>query len=164
MDLKKSQHFNYSFEAIPILFHSQTRDFEKYIADDGLKFLEFWWKHVGERLKFEQLSPFSDVSFEVVQVNEKKKVYFLTLPHPREEGEMYFMGLIRSPERKFGWVRLPSTRVIGLVRRSRDDFPSGTEMGDVTPRGIYVKIGEGPEPTLAAFKKAIIEIASKMRA
>jgi len=162
MDLKKSQHLNYSFEAIPVIFHSQTKDFEKYIEGDGMKFLEFWWNHVGERLTFDKLTPFTNVSYEKLKLNEKTKIYFICLPHPRDEGEMYFLGLIRNPERRFGWVRLPSTRAIGLVRRAKDDFPSGTEMGDLTPRGLFVSLGEGPEPTQAAFKNAVIELANKM--
>ena len=65
---------------------------------------------------------------------------------------MYFLGLIRNPERKFGWVRLPSTRVIGLVRRDKDNFPSGTELGDLTPRGIFVSLGEGPGTDAGSFQ------------
>jgi len=159
MDKKKSQQYNYCHEALPIMFHSQTTDFVKYLERDGLAFLEFWWKHVGEHLPFELTAPFEGVSYETFALNEKTSITIITLPKPREEGEMYFLGMIRNPEKRFGWVRLPSTRVIGLVRKSKDDFKTGTELGDVTPRAIFVSLGEGPEPNKEAFKKMVMEFA-----
>jgi hypothetical protein len=157
MDKKKSQHFNYCYEAIPIMFHSQTKDFMKYIDRDGLNFLEFWWMHVGEQLPFERLSQWVNVNYEIMTVQPNMKVIFVSLPYPQVEGEMYFLALVGKPEKKFGWVRLPNTRVIGLVRRSKEKFPEGTELGDITPRAIYVPIGAGPAPTMQAFKQAVLE-------
>ena len=71
---------------------------------------------------------------------------------------MFFLALIRNPEKRFAWVRLPSTRLIGLVKRSKDQYKSGTELGDLTPRAIYVSIGEGPAATLAEFKERILDM------
>jgi hypothetical protein len=159
MDLKKSQHYNFCYEALPILFHSQTSDFHKYLERDGLAFLEFWWNHVGERLATELLVPFAGMAYGTFPLNEKTTITFITLPKPREVEEMYFLGLIANPEKRFGWVRLPSTRVIGLVMRPKDKFDSGTEMGDMTPRGIFVSLGEGPEATKEAFQTVVIEKA-----
>ena len=159
MDKKKSQLFNYSYEALPIMFHSQTQEFMKYLERDGLAFLEFWWRHVGENLPFEQNSAFEGAAYETFALNEKTDITIITLPKPREEGEMYFLGMIRNPEKRFGWVRLPSTRVIGRVKKSKDDYKSGTELGDVTPRAIFVSLGEGPEPNKEAFKKMVMELA-----
>ena len=159
MDLKKSQQYNFCYEALPIMFHSQTQDFIKYLEKDGLAFLEFWWNHVGERLAGDLLIPFTGMAFETFPLNEKTKITIITLPKPKEEGEMYFLGLISNPEKRFAWVRLPSTRVLGLVKKSKSAFESGTELGDVTPRGIYKPIGEGPEPKKDAFKQAVIKIA-----
>jgi hypothetical protein len=161
MDRKRSQQFNYCYEALPIMFHSQTKDFLKYLEKDGLAFLEFWWNHVGERLPFDKLTPFTGMAFESFPMSETTKITILTLPKPKEEGEMYYMGLISNPEKRFAWVRLPSTRVVGLVKKSKETYESGTELGDVTPRAIYVSIGEGPEPTKEAFKQAIINLARR---
>ncbi len=163
MDKKKSQHFNFSYEALPIIFHSQTKDFEKYLEKDGLKFLEFWWNHVGQMLPYEKLSSFAGTTYEVFDLTEKTKITIITLPKPQEEGEMYYLGFIRNPERRFGWVKLPTCRAIGLVMRSKERFESGTELGDLTPRGLFVSLGEGPEAEYEAFKQSVIEIAQKMR-
>ncbi len=156
MDLKKSQQYNFCYEALPILFHSQTSDFHKYLERDGLAFLEFWWNHVGQRLPAELLVPFAGTAYETFPLNEKTTITIITLPKPREVAEMYFLGLIAHPEKRFGWVRLPSTRVVGLVRRPKDAFDSGTELGDLTPRGLFVTLGKGPEPTKEAFKPVVI--------
>jgi hypothetical protein len=160
MDKKKSQHYNFCYEAIPALFHTQTKDFMKLIERDGLKFLEFWWNHIGDQLPEEKLVAFTHAAFEIVDLEMKPptKVVFVTLPMPQEEGEMYFLGLVRKPERKFGWLRLPSTRILCLVKRSKDRYASGTELGDLTPRAIVVPIGEGPAASLGEFKRKVIEM------
>jgi hypothetical protein len=158
MDKKKSQHYNFCFEVMPSLFHSQTDDFMTYLQRDGLKFLEFWWNHVGQQLPFEQLVPFSSLKYEIVERTPSTKIIFITLPPPKNEGEMFFMALIRNPEKRFAWVRLPSTRMIGLVKRSKDKYKSGTELGDLTPRAIFVSIGEGPTPTMQEFKDKIFDL------
>lgn len=158
MDKRKSQHYNFCYEAMPALFHVQTKDFMKYIERDGVKFLEFWWKHIGNQLPFEKLTPFTNFSLEKSEISKDLKVFFLTLPPPQEDGEMYFMALVARPVRHFAWVRLPSTRILALVRRSREKFQSGTEFGDLTPRARFVPIGEGPEAALSAFKARVLEL------
>jgi len=158
MDKKKSQPFNFCYDVMPSLFHSQTDDFMTYLQRDGLKFLEFWWNHVGQQLPFEQLVPFSSVRYEIVERDPKSKIVFITLPPPKNDGEMFFLALIRNPEKRFAWVRLPSTRILALVKRSKDQYKSGTELGDLTPRAIFVKIGEGPAATIAAFKEKIFDM------
>lgn len=159
MDRKKSQSYNFCFEALPAIFHSQTKDFFKYIDRDGLKFIQFWWNHVATRLPEEMLIPFVNASIELLTVGEKTRVVVLGLPHPRSDGDVYYAGLIRNPERRFAWVRLPTTRIIALVRRSKEEFATGTEIGDITPRGSFVSLGEGPEPTKDKFKEALLVYA-----
>jgi hypothetical protein len=158
MDKKKSQSYNFCYDIIPALFHSQTDEFMKYIERDGLKFLQFWWDHVGEKLPFEQLVPFGSVKFETVERGEKRRIVFISLPPPPHEYDIYFLALIRDPEKHFAWLRLPSTRIVCLVRRSKDDFKNGTQLGDLTPRAIYQPIGSGPQPTLEQFKEAVFDL------
>ncbi len=50
MDKTKSQAINFAFEVVPLMFHSQTTDFITYLKKDGLQFLEFWWKYIGDKL------------------------------------------------------------------------------------------------------------------
>lgn len=38
MNQKKSQHYNYTHETIPIMWHQQYQDFLKYLDKDGLSF------------------------------------------------------------------------------------------------------------------------------
>ncbi len=158
MDKKKSQHYNFCYDVMPALFHSQTDEFMKYIERDGINFLEFWWKHVGSQLPAEMLVPFSGMKFTIEERSPKTSIVFVSLPPPRQEGEMFFLALVRNPERRFAWLRLPSTRMVGLVKRSKDQFESGTELGDLTPRAIFVSLGSGPEPSLEAFKQKVFEL------
>jgi len=160
MDKKKSQHYNFCYDAVPALFHTQTKDFMKYIDRDGIKFLEFWWKHIGDQLPEEKLVSFANTAFEIADLNMKPptRIVFITLPPPQENGEMYFLALIRKPERKFGWLRLPSTRILALAKQSKDQVDSGTLLGDLTPRAIFVSQGEGPVPSFGEFKRKVIEM------
>jgi hypothetical protein len=162
VDKKKSQSFNFAFEALPIMFHSQTKDFNKFIERDGLQFLEFWWNHVGGQLPEDKLVPFSGMAFETHQPEEKLRMTVVTLPYPREDGEIYYLALVNRPDKRFGWVRLPTTRVIALVRRAKvEEDDSGTELGDITPRGIFVSLGEGPEPRKEVFIKHVLGLVIK---
>ena len=158
MDKKKSQHYNFCYDVIPALFHSQTDEFMKYVQRDGLKFIQFWWDHVGSRLPAEQQTPFNGTQIEIVERTAAKRIVFIQLPPPRNEGEMYFLGLVRDPERHFAWVRLPSTRILGLVRRVKENFPNGTELGDLTPRALYVPVGPGPAANYEDFKRVVFEM------
>ena len=82
-------------------------------------------------------SSFEGASYKIIPINEKKKVVILTLPPPVDFCEMYYIGLIAQPEKRFAWVKLPTQRAIGLFQRPKPDFPRGTEIGDLTPRGIF---------------------------
>jgi hypothetical protein len=158
MDKKKSQHYNFCYEVLPSLFHSQTDEFLKYFEKDDLKFIEFWWNHVGAQLPSEQLVPFTNAKYEVEDPSPKQKIIFLVFPPPHQEGELYFAALVRNPEKRFAWVRMPSTRILVLAKQSKDRFDTGTELGDLTPRAIFVTQGKGPLPSLGEFKKVVYEM------
>jgi hypothetical protein len=156
----KSQLYNFAHEALPIVFHSQTDDFMKYLEQDGLNFLKFWWDHVGIQLKQPEDTPLEGVSFTITPINEKKKVVIITLPKPSEDDDIFFIGLISSPEKRFAWVKLPTQRALALVYRPHPDFPRQTEIGDLTPRGIFVPLGAGPEADLEKFTAIVMRIAN----
>lgn len=153
MDKRRSQRYNFAFETVPILFHSQTSEFLKYLDKDGLKFLQFWWDHVGERLPEAKLAPFEGFQVEITEPEPGTKVIFITMSPPLEDDEPYFLGLISRPEKRFAWVRLPTTRVLTLVRKA-----DGPQFGDLTPRAIFVAQEVEVEPTLEAFKKAVMDL------
>ncbi len=158
MNQKKSQHYNYAREALPTVFHSQTGGFMMYLERDGLKFLEFWWKHVGKRLDDTQLSPFKEVAYEVHDVPEKKsKIYLVKLPPVREFGEMHMLAFVKLPEKRVPMVRWPSTRVVALEHVEPKYSQSGTMMSEITPRTRIIPIGPGPEPALSAFYQAVFD-------
>jgi hypothetical protein len=164
MDRKKSQAFNFANEVIPIMFHSQTTDFFAYLERDGLKFLEFWWNYVGEQLPEEQHRPMEGMGYKLVKIDEKNSMILITLPEPQSAGEVYFLAMLRKPERHFGWVRLPSTRVLAMIKRPTVENPDETELGDLTPRGHYVPIRRGPTPTLGNMTKIAFDLTNQKQA
>ena len=163
MDEKRSQHYNFTYEAIPVMFHSQTSEFMKYIERDGVKFLRFWWDHVGGKLPVEKHVPFKGVSVEVKEIDKDTKVVFIELPRPTEDDESYFMALVARPERRFAWVRLPTNDAYCLVRRPFSEFPNGTEMISLTPRGNRVPVSSGMEPRFEDFKQEVMRMLTEPR-
>src|SRR3972149_2563738 len=108
----KSQHYNFGHEALPTIFHTQTANFFEYLERDGLKFLKFWWNHVGERLDDSKLSAFEGMSFEIREVPEKKsKIVLVRFPHPTDFDEFHFAALVKLPEKRSPSVFMKFRRV-----------------------------------------------------
>jgi len=157
MDQKKSQHYNYTHEALPTIFHSQTGGFMMYIERDGLKFLKFWWDHVGKRLDDSKLTPFKEAAYEIHDLPEKKsKICLVKLPPVREYGEILMMAFVKLPEKRVPMVRWPSTRIVALENVEGKYSSSGTRLAEITPRARLIPIGPGPEPAFPDFYQAVI--------
>jgi hypothetical protein len=155
MDKKRSQHFNYTFESLPTIFHSQTKNFFTYLEKDGLKFLEFWWDHMGVRLGQENSDPFENVTFEIKEIPEKKsRMAMITLPQPKNFFECYFMAFLEEPQKHWP-VRLPNTRVFVLEYVPTNISTTGTSFGEITRSARYVRYDDGPPPEMKDFYQEI---------
>ncbi len=164
MDKNRSQHYNFTFESIPIIFHSQTDHFFKYLDRDGIKFLEFWWDHMGVRLDDEHTSKFEGMEFEIRPVDEKKsRVVLIVLPAPKNAEEAYFIALVETPKKRFP-VHLSNTRAFVLQSVSSTVSPTGTVYGEITPRGRYLPMGNGPQPDLNQFYEHVLASVWKKKA
>ena len=142
-------------EALPILFHSQTNQFMKYLEKDGVKFLQFWWNHVGDRMPEEKRVSPAGLAFEVEQLDAKRKLVTITLPTPKEDRDPYFLGFVAKPERRVLWVRLPTTLGFALVRDDGVKETHKTNFGFVTPHGLFRPRGVGLNPTKQDFKRLV---------
>lgn len=161
MDKNKSQHFNYAFEALPVIFHSQTKDFFTYLERDGNQFLEFWWNHVGMRLDDDKLSEFDGVSYEVRDLPEKESTLVLVkLPPPQHDYEAYYLGLVRTPQKRWP-VRVSNTRVFALERLPREISSTGINFGEITPRGRYLRLGACTTSDYTKFSDLVIKTVWK---
>lgn len=162
MDKKRSVHFNYTFETIPVIFHSQTEDFFKYLEKDGLKFLEYWWDHMSIRLDDDKNGGFQGTKFEIREVPEKKsKIVLITLPTPKHFNEVYLMACVRTPLKRW-FVRLSNTRVFVLEYVPKERSATGTFFGEITPRGRFLRYDEGmEEPDLDTFYQKVYETVWK---
>lgn len=155
MDKNRSHHFNFTYESVPFIFHSQPDDFFKYITKDGNKFLGFWWDHMGVRLGDELATDFPGMESEVREVpDHNSTIALLTLPKPKNFFEVYMMALVRVPKKRF-FVKIPNTRVFVLEYVPHEQSSSGTYFGEITPRGKYVRAEEGPEPDLEVFYEKV---------
>jgi hypothetical protein len=164
MDIRKSLQYNFGLEAIPILFHSQTSQFMKYLEKDGIKFLQFWWNHVGDRMPEDKRVTPAGMTFEVEQIDKKTRLIFISLPTPKEDRDPYFLGLVARPERRILWVRWPTTDAFALIRDDGCTQTNKTSFGYLTPHGMFRPRGVGLKPTKLDFKKLVKSKISNKKA
>ncbi|KAF0111784.1 MAG: hypothetical protein FD147_586 [Chloroflexi bacterium] len=155
MDKNKSLQYNFAFEAMPILFHSQTSGFMNHLEKDGIEFIKFWWNHVGDRMEESKRITPAGITFDVEQIDKNTRLVLITLPTPKEDGDAYFLALIARPEKRFAWVRLPNTAVYVLSRYDECQAKYQTAFGELSPRGLYRERGIGLNPTKLDFKRVV---------
>jgi len=161
MDIRKSQQYNFGIEALPILFHSQTNTFMNYLEKDGIKFLKFWWNHVGDRMPENKRVSFGGITYEVEKLDQKTSLITITMMSPTEDGDPYFLSFVARPERRFFLVRIPTSIGFALVRDDKCGHENLTRFGYLTPMGMFRPRGVGLKPTKADFKRQVISKISK---
>ncbi len=155
MEKHMSQHYLFAFEALPILFHSQTSEFMKYLERDGIKFLKFWWDHAGDKVAVEKRSSSSGLNFEIQQIDQSTKLVIITMPKPQNNAEAYYLAALAKPEKRFAWVRLPNTRFFALRRADQLGEGYRTIFGELTPRALFRELAQNINPTKRDFVQAV---------
>jgi len=172
MDKSKSQHYSFTHEAIPVLWHKESAHFLEYLAKDGKSFLRFYWNHIKENLGATIGSSSEGLEFAVKEVNNKDnkpvKIVILTLPQPKNIGEVYFMALVKLPDKKtfmdLFLIHLPTTRVFSLELSGYDESNSpNVKLFENTPRGRSVFVREGSAPQFSDFYNSILKELSLER-
>lgn len=153
MEKNRSLQYNFALDAIPILFHSQTGQFVKLLERDGMKFLNFWWNHVGDKLAEDKRVSSAGLSFDIETVDSKTKLVVISLPSPKEDMDPYFIGFIARPEKRVLWVKLPTSEGYALLRDDGVKDQNKTNFGYVTPNGLFRPRGVGLKPTKQDFKR-----------
>lgn len=143
MDKTKSQHYNFTHEALPMVFHGNQGHFFEYLERDGEKFLRFYWNHLTKNLGVLIQSSFEGISYQIKELDPKTKAAFIHLPPPTSVGEVYSLLLVKLPE-KFQIFRVGFTKVFALqLEEFNDDQNPITGIYEITPRGRNVRILDG---------------------
>lgn len=162
MDNKKSQHYNYTHETLPIMWHNQNQEFLKYIDKDGVKFLRFWWKHLVDNLGVTLVSDPEGLGFQIKEVNDKSgkavNLVLISLPTPVNIGEAHYLLLAKFPKKitifDMFLIHPPSTRVLALeLEGYAEDGTPKTGLWELTVRARNVRLKQGCEPVLDTFYK-----------
>jgi hypothetical protein len=159
-----SQHRQFSYRAIPTIFHSQTTDFVDFLEKDGMKFLKFWWDHTAKEVEDDSLVPMKGLTYEIRDYGDGRRVVLLTLPPPQTEGEAFFLALVTRPLKKHFliWKNYSHVFVLSLV--GEPGAEPRTQLGEITPRRVaHVPIGPGPKPDLDAFYEVVCEEIRKAK-
>jgi hypothetical protein len=149
MPKKDSQHYQFAYKALPILFHNQSSDFLTYLARDGVEFLKFYWNYVATETDDDGKSPADGMAYEVREIAGGQKLVLITLPKPRKPPEAYFLAMLTPPVKRSVLPWRNYARVVGL-----EYHLDGTHLCDLTPRALRVDQGIGPRPVLEDFYKA----------
>jgi hypothetical protein len=163
MEKNRSLAYNYAFEALPLLFHSDTSGFMRYLEKDGVEFLKFWWHHVGDQLEESRRVSPAGLSVSIDQYDNNTKIVLIKCPTPQEDGDPIFLAGVARPEKRFSLIRLPNTAFYVLSRYDDCKSQYKTAFGELTPRAIYHEIGIGLNPNKAEFKKIVITKIQKRR-
>lgn len=162
MENDKSQHYNFTHEALPILFHKEAKGVFKFLDKDGVKFLRFWWDNVGSRLPEEQARSSEGLSYQVKDLEKGLKMVFITLPQPREDGEVYYMAMIQLPDTLNPFKRLFTFRKTQVYSLEYEGGTRGsgqaTGIYELTPRARNVRLKNGCPPNKEDFLKEVRKI------
>jgi hypothetical protein len=158
VDKKKNQQYNYGHEALPVLFHSQYSDFMRYLERDRTKFLEFWWKHIGDQLEKSLCKAPKGLNYQVRDFEGGKRIVVVIMPEAMQVGDTIFLAGIKLPEKRVPLLKIPSTRVIVMDKSVDDAGHDCTWMSYVTPQVRIVPIGYGPEPDIEMFVSEVCKI------
>jgi hypothetical protein len=165
MDQKKTQHYNYTHETIPIMWHNQTDDFLKYAGKDGVKFLRFWWKHLSDNMGITLVSSSEGLGITMKEFSDANgksvNVILLSMPEPTVVGEVYYMLLSRVPKKRTFlnafMAHIPNTRVLALQHEGKnDDGTAKTGLYELTIRARNIRVGDGCEPVKDVFYKSAL--------
>lgn len=154
----RNQHQMYAYEALPLVFHNETKDFLEYLKRDGVKFLKFWWDRAGITLDETLRIPSEGLAYEIKTYKDGRDVILVKLPAPKNNLEAYYLALVARPLKHsfFPWRNL--ARVFALRRSEEEDGSVKTILAEVTRTARTVPIGKGPKPNMDDFYEVVCKI------
>jgi len=166
LDQNRSQHYNYTHETIPYVFHKNGDDFFKYLEKDGIKFIKFWWKHLEENLGTKIKSSAEGLAYQIRYAKDKSgrpvSIALITLPKPQTVGEVFYIICLRYSDKKtflarFFLMRLPTTRIQALQLEGTDDIGNPlTGLYELTPRARNIRLRNQDFCTLDEFYNTVL--------
>jgi hypothetical protein len=155
---KKSQHYQFVYQAVPILFHHSRKDFMSLLERDGMKFLRFWWDHTGEETDEAGKQPMEGMAYEFREYKSGERLALLTLPPPRVQPEAFYMALIPPPAQKsfLPWKNFSNVYVLQSFRNKEGQI--STRISAVTPRAIIRDMEVSSAPDLESFYQAVLKL------
>ena len=153
MPLSTTQHAKFAFEVLPLLFHSQNRDFLFYLERDGIKFLQFWWDHTGEKVGETMRKSFEGLNYEITSFESGRKLVFLQLPVPENQSEPFFLALFSPPTKK----NLLPWKNYGQVYILDNNAGAEKQIIEITPRAYRVETKKSCQADFSTFKNFIHE-------
>lgn len=153
MNPLRHHHYLFAHRLIPTLFFQDTLQFVSLLQRDGLRFLEFWWRRVGEDVPQEERLSADGLGYTIREVAHGWVAVVIMMPLPQGMTEAYFVGLFFRPE---GETLIP--RVFTL-EKTMSYLPTTTEtpmtvLCEWTATGAHRNTGKGMAPELETFLAA----------
>lgn len=146
----RRHHYHFAHKMLPTYFYEDPNGIREVLESDGPLFLTWLWDRLGSRL--EESERLSSEGLELIVRNPARDmvVFVVKYPAPEIVPEAYFTALVYHQDRVF-YVTLEHSLVLlpGM---------SGTILGAWNEEGDHLNFGSGPNPTVNAFVKAILDM------
>lgn len=159
MSLPRAQHYQYAHRGLPELFFMDPARFMDALSDRGIDFLQSVWEYVANRLQHESNLSTEGLSGELRWLDDGTAVAIIAMPAPESVTEAHFVAPVHRAQGPKG----PEVRRFFTLEYSLD-VQSGapiTMLCEWTADGKHINFGGGPEPTAAAFLKAVRDVLAE---
>jgi hypothetical protein len=142
-------------QVLPSLFHIEAPQFLKLLAQDGNKFLRFYWSEAAKKLPLEQRTDPFGLQYDIRQMLKHTIVILISLPHPQLPGDAFYAALIYRPYRVTPILRIADrTKLILLELQPTDQDPQATVLVEIDRKLNREVIAPGTQPKLETFFNA----------
>ena len=156
--LEKTQQTIFVSEVLPSLFHNSPEEFLHYLAQDGNKFLRFYWDQAGAALKDRDPTAPLGLNYDIRTPDDQTTVVLIALPPPAAEPEAYYAALVYRPQRRMLLFGISdTTKVLALERAEKPDGETGTLLREWSRKLTGEALGTGTLPRLEAFYESVRE-------
>ncbi|HDQ70572.1 MAG TPA: hypothetical protein ENN19_00570 [Chloroflexi bacterium] len=162
MKRARQHHYLFAHKLLPAIFHNDPERFLHNLGQDGVQFLHFLWKRLGEHEIEERAERMFSVglAYHVEELGDGTPVHLITFPPPEGMPEAYFSALVYYPSGGEGNGRHKTATRYLTLEYSWDlkENVTRTVLGEWTANGVHRNLGTGPEPRPERFFEAVCRI------
>ena len=155
MEGPRLHHYMFAHKGIPSLFFYDPEKFLSILSVHADTFLRDFWNKVGESLDKTELVASEGLACEVRKIVNGDVGALITLPPPKRITEAYFVAPVYRPQELS-----KNERSRFFTLEYNPEYKNKTVLCEWEAEGPHVNCGDGPEPSLEDFWKAVCTAVS----